>query len=66
MMGMMGIYGQWDDVPSYMQNMMQNYYFGSPVLWQFDSLLNLIRSVLIIILLVALVRWVWRKGDKSK
>ncbi len=70
MMGHMfrsGYYGgNWDSMPDYMQKMMQDYYAGNQILWRFSGLMDFILWSLLVILLVALIRWVWRKGDKIK
>ena len=69
MMGMMGrgLYsygGDWSSMPDFMKQMMQSYYGGAGFLWQFAGIFDFVKSVLIIVLLVALIRWVWRKGSK--
>lgn len=33
---------------------------------QFVGIFNLITWVLLVILLIAVIRWVWKKGDKAK
>ncbi len=52
------LYPQMND---YMKQMMGPYggYF-----WQFQWILCLLTWVLVIVLLVALIRWIWKKGDK--
>jgi len=68
MMGRFGNWsaGNWEGMPDYMQNMMRNYYGGNQVLWQISPIFDFAVQVLLIVLLVALIRWVWRKGDKAK
>lgn len=55
--------GDWDSMPDYMKQMMQNYYGGSSFFWQFAGILEFVTRLLVIILLVALIRWVWKKGN---
>lgn len=69
MMGMMGrgLYnygGNWDDMPDYMQKMMQNYYGNNQLLWTVSPILSFAVQILLIVLLIAVIRWVWRKGSK--
>ena len=67
MMGHMGVYsGNWSDMPEGMQNMMQNYYGGMYQYGNWYGLGHLVICVLVIALLVALVRYVWKLGDKVK
>jgi hypothetical protein len=61
-----GYAGEWDSMPDYMQNMMQNYYGGNQFFWQFTGVFHFVTWILLIILLVALIRWTWNKGNKAK
>ena len=67
MMGrMMGTpYGNWDSMPDYMQQMMQQYWGGLKPFWGLSGVMDIITQVLFIVLLIAAVRWLWKKGDKS-
>ena len=62
--GYFGYGDNWSDMPDYMQNMMRNYYGGSSFLWQFAGILDFLLKILFIVLLIAVIRWVWMKGGK--
>lgn len=68
MMGHMfgGYSGNWDSMPEGMQQMMQNYYGGMYRYGNLYGLGHLVFCVLVIALLVALVRYFWKLGDKVK
>jgi len=57
-------WGNWDSMPDYMKDMMQGYYGGTRSLWGFSGLMDFVVQVLIIVLLIAAIRWLWKKGDK--
>ena len=59
-------YGNWDGVPQGMQQMMQNQYSGMYGYGNLYGLGHLIFCVLIIALLVSLIRYFWKMGDKIK
>ncbi len=60
-----GFYGgSWDQMPDYMKQMMQSYYGGLRPFSPFLGLFHLIIWVLVVILLIGLIRWVWKKGNK--
>lgn len=49
----------------YMRQMMSPYLSGpGSYFWQFQWILCLVTWILVIVLLIALIRWVWKKGDK--
>ncbi len=54
--------GNWDSMPEYMREMMQNYYGGASFLWQFAGILDFITQILFVILLLTAIRWFWKKG----
>lgn len=56
--------GDWGSVPDSMQQMMQNYYGGFKPFLGLSGTLNFINSVLFAILLIAAIRWLWKKGGK--
>lgn len=56
--------GNWDSTPDFMKNMMQQYWGGVQPFWGLAGIIDLVQEVLILILLVAAIRWLWRKGDK--
>lgn len=62
MMG--GSWGNWDQMPDFMREMMQQYWGGLRPFWGFGGLLDLITSILVIVLLIAAIRWLWKKGEK--
>lgn len=56
--------GNWDD----------RYFYGRPMMWGFGggqsglvvgSVFSVITWILVIMVLVALFRWLWKKGNKS-
>lgn len=62
---MYGYGANWNNLPDYMKNMMQNYMTGGGGLWfQFSWFIELVISLLIIVLLIGLIRWIWKKGNK--
>lgn len=64
MMGMMNYGnwgGDWNNMPSYMQKMMQNYYGGLAPFGSLFGLMHLISWVLVMALLVTLIRYFWNK-----
>lgn len=68
MMGIMnfGSYGgDWNNVPSYMQQMMQNYYGGIAPFSSLFGVMHFIAWVLVMILIIAAIRYLWNKGGKK-
>lgn len=60
---MMGsAWGNWDQMPDFMREGMQQYWGGLRPFWAFGGILDLITSLLVIALLVAVVRWLWKRG----
>lgn len=59
-----GYYGNWSDMPENMGQMMQNqcgmHQYGSAY-----GLFHLVFCVLIVALLVSLIRYFWKLGDKK-
>ncbi len=39
-------------------------YGGNQFLWQFAGIFDFIQSVLVIVLLIVVIRWFWKKGSK--
>jgi hypothetical protein len=65
MMSHMGWYGgNWDSAPDYMKQMMQSYWGGVQPFWGFTGVLDFIIKILIVVLLIAAIRWLWKKGEK--
>lgn len=68
MMGHMfngGFYGDnWDTMPDYMKQMMQNYWVGTKPFLALGGILEFVTHILLIVLLIAAIRWLWKKGDK--
>jgi len=67
MMGMMGgnyFNGDWSSAPDYMKQMMQSYYGGVQPFAGFFGIAHLIVWVLVVSLLVAAIRFLWKKGSK--
>lgn len=62
-------WGQWGSpaTPSnYMRRMTLPYQSGAGrTLFQYQWIGHLVIWVLIVILLIGLIRWIWRKGDKK-
>ena len=55
-----GMYGgDYNSMPDYMKQMTQGYYGGLRPFWGLTGLVDLVTSLLLIALLVALVRYVW-------
>jgi len=65
MMGnMMGSgWGNWDSMPDYMREMMQSYWGGTQPFWGVSGILDFVTSVLWVVLLIAAIRWLWKKGN---
>jgi len=61
-----GYYGNWDSMPESMRQMMQKYYQNVSSYWPFLGLMRFITWILIVMLLVALIRYFWLKGNKEK
>lgn len=62
MMGhMWGNYGNWDQAPDYMKQMMQSYYGGLAPFSSLFGLAHVITWLLLVALLVALIRYFWNK-----
>jgi hypothetical protein len=55
----------WDSMPDYMQNMMQKYWGGVGTFWGLAGLIDFITSILLMVLIIAAIRWLWKKGDKA-
>jgi len=66
MMGQMfgnGYYGgNWEGMPDYMKNMMQSYWGGVGPFLGIVGILELVKEILVIILVVAAIRYFWNKG----
>ena len=62
MMG--GSWGNWDSMPDYMKQMMQSYWGGTQAFWGLGGIVDFVTSILLVILLVAAIRWLWKKGGK--
>ena len=58
-------YSNWADMPENMQRMMQNYYGGMANYSSWYGLAHFITWLLVIALLVSLVRYFWKLGDKK-
>lgn len=54
----------WDNLPDYMQQMMQSYWGGIGPFWALSGILDFAIQILWIILLIAAIRWLWMKGGK--
>lgn len=54
----------WQNLPDFMKQMMQQYYGGFQPFWGFLGFFHLIVWVLVVVLLIGLIRWVWKKGNK--
>lgn len=68
MMGHMfegGYGGNWDNMPEYMQNMMQSYYGGLAPFSSLFGVFQLVTWVLLIAFLIAAIRYLWAKGSKK-
>lgn len=55
----------WNSMPDYMKQMMQNYYGGLSPFGGFLGVMDFVTWALIIVLLIALIRLVWKKGDRQ-
>lgn len=56
----------WGQMADVMREMMSPYRSGGGyVFWQLHWLFELVTWILIIALLVGLVRWIWKKGDRG-
>lgn len=56
----------WNQMAGFMRDMMGPYRTGGGyIFWQLHWIFELVTWVLLIAFLVALVRWMWRKGDKK-
>lgn len=66
MRGMMGNgwYGDWNSMPDAMRQTMQQYWGGARPFLVLGGLLDFITQILFIVLLVAAIRWIWKKGEK--
>ena len=56
----------WGVVAEMMREMMPHKFGTGQVFWQIHWALGFIIWILVIVLLIALIRWVWKKGDKVK
>jgi len=56
-------YGNWDSMPDYMKQMMQNYYGGTRSLWGLSGVIDFVIQILFVVLLIAAIRWLWKKGS---
>ena len=56
--------GGWDSMPDYMKQMMQNYWGGARPFVALGGVLEFVIQILFIVLLIAAIRWLWRKGEK--
>lgn len=54
--------GDWNNVPNYMQQMMQNYYGGIAPFGGLLGFLQVVICLLLIVLLVVLIRYFWLKA----
>lgn len=63
MMG--GNWGNWDSMPDYMKDMMQGYWGGARPFWAVAGIFELVMSLLVIAVLIALVRYLWKLGDRK-
>lgn len=56
----------WNQMTGFMREMMGPYRTGGGyVFWQLHWVLELVTWILIIAFLAALVRWMWKKGDRK-
>lgn len=56
--------GNWEGMPDYMKNMMQSYYGGLRPFVAVAGILDVVKEILVVVLLVAAIRWLWMKGGK--
>lgn len=56
-------WGSWDSLPDYMQQMMQSYWGGTRAVWGLSGILDFASQVLWLVLLIAAIRWLWKKGS---
>ena len=56
-------WGNWDSMPDYMREMMQSYWGGTRAFWGINGILDFVTSVLWVVLLIAAIRWLWKKGN---
>jgi len=56
-------WGSWDTMPDYMKQMMQSYWGGTKAVWGLNGILDFLAAVLWIVLLIAAIRWLWKKGN---
>ncbi|OGM55956.1 hypothetical protein A3F62_05270 [Candidatus Woesebacteria bacterium RIFCSPHIGHO2_12_FULL_44_11] len=56
--------GNWEGLPDYMQQMMKSYYGGLQPFGAVFGIFHLVSWVLVILILVALFRLVWKRGSK--
>jgi len=54
--------GNWENMPDYMQSMMQSYYGGLMPFGSLFGLMHVVSWVVIMALLIALTRYFWKKG----
>ena len=59
-----GFSGNWENMPDYMQQMMKSYYGGLRPFGSAFGILHLISWVLVMVLLMTLIRYFWKKGSK--
>ena len=58
--------GDWNSVAEVMKDMMWPYQTGpGRLLWGSHWVFELITWILIIILLIGLIRWIWKKGNSK-
>lgn len=58
--------GKWGNMADVMREMMGPYRTGGgAVYWQFHWILELVTWGLVIALMIAAFRWLWRKGDET-
>ena len=63
-LGLLANSGDLESMSQMMNEMMPYRFGGGGFFWQAHWLLGLITWILLIGLLIALIRWVWRKGNK--
>ncbi len=56
--------GNWDSMPDYMKQMMQNYWGTTQPFWGVSGILDFVNQILFTVLLIVAIRWLWRKGEK--
>ena len=57
--------GDWNSAPDFMKNIMQQYWGGIGPFLGIAGLLDVVKEFLVVILLVAAIRWLWMKGNEK-